>query len=172
MPVLVTDITVMLNSEDEVVDCLKGYQGTEEVSILANEGYSLSTLGIGKGDLVRIRKNNSGEIVNATPAIDYDKLETATTNPTDVNSSYRFVVGYAHDVVGKVIKIGETDPAVCTHVASLASIPVLIYDSQLRNPVISCEIEDADTYYNNGADCSRVVLLTKALSPALLVIYK
>jgi len=170
-PVLAKGLGTMMDAEGNQVESLEGFLGTEEVSIPAEEGFSLSAMNIEEGDLVRIRQNANGEIDQAEKVIDLDTIDTAQTSET-FNNGYRFVVGYVHDIVGSVIKIAETDPKVPTYITYGTGIPVLIYDATERKPIRVGEINDANTWYNAAGECSRVVLLTKTASPQLMVIYK
>ncbi|MBO5060991.1 MAG: S-layer homology domain-containing protein [Clostridia bacterium] len=172
MPVLVSSISETLNENDEVVECLKGYQANNYVELKVESGKSIVSSNIGSGSLVRVGLNADKEIsmVDVLYHLDGDYR----TSSSDLNNNYRTVVGYAHSYVDGVLYIGEDRADIRTLGVKTSGVPILAYDSdEIReNAVRSAVIDEVKTYKNGVASPSKVVILTRFMAPALIVIYK
>ena len=68
--------------------------------------------------------------------------------------------------------IGENSGGEKTLGIKTSGLSVLVYDSTQREKVKTGTVNEAKTYKNYADDCSKVVLLTRFMAPAVLVIYK
>ena len=167
-PILVTSIGEKMNSTDEIVECIEGYQGASKVTCISDGTLSFKDLGIKEGMLITPETNNMGEAYNVTVIFDPE-------NPVYKKGEYSdrgFDVGYVNDVIGNVMRIGCTDPSVVDRVIQKRSAQVLVYDkADDRNPIYVGSFSDARPYYNVKDECSTVVVITTYEESNLFVIY-
>jgi len=174
VPVLVASVSTAVNKEGTVVECINGYQGNSEVSYLASEdcNFSFVEQGIGEGSLVWLQLNSDNEIKDLKHLFSVvdDSVYTFDSN---IDSEYRTTYGYVHDVIDGVLKLGYNDPSVIDQVMTTVGVPVLVFDSHnSRKPISVGTIYDATTWENEGANCSKIVMITKWRVPKVFVIYK
>lgn len=178
LPFLVKDVAQVLDDDGVPIDALVGYNGTEEVT-LAGDG-DISFDSIKQGMLVRIKQNFSKQIedieVLFDPESDLDsdgKIKPDKQTNSQFGEPYGLVRGYVNDVVGGIVKISRTDPAVVDQMADKQAAPVLIYDARdKRTPIRTGSFQDARTYYNDGDDCSVIIMQSYYGTPKMFVIYK
>lgn len=169
VPVLVTNFGLKMNSDGEIVEFIEGYQGTSAVSLTASEDVSFAELT--PGMIIRPTKNRSGEVIALTVLYDY-KNPGKYAPGSDINAYLRPAMGYVNDLVDGVIKIGYTDPSVVDQVMYTTNVPVLIYDTEADENMVSVgTIADAKTYKNENANCSKVFMLTNYMSPYLFILF-
>lgn len=175
-PFLVSKVETVVNSDDEIVEALTGFNSPEASTFYADEGISLS--GIKKGMLIRIKQNDKKEItdyeilfdpwndIDAEGKINEDKL----SNDSQFGNNYGIVRGYVNDVVDGVIKIGRSAPDVAEQFADKQGAPIVIYDLDSES-ISAGGFEDARTYYKDGNDCSVVIMQSYQGTPKMFVIY-
>lgn len=169
-PVLIQSIYKTVNSAGESVDCIKGYQGTASVTLLATSDISFSAELL-PGMIINIAKNREGYISGYSIAYDYRNPEKYKPEG-ELNKSGRRVMGYVHDVVDGVVKIGYNTPDVISQVMYSTNIPVMIYDtSEEKDNIRIGTIEEARTYLNQGADCSKVFMVTTYFTPRIFIVF-
>ena len=156
-----------MNSTDEIVECIEGYQGASKVTCISDGTLSFKDLGIKEGMLITPETNNMGEVYNVTVIFDPE-------NPVYKKGEYsdRGVdVGYVNAVIGNDMRIGCTDPAVVDRVIQKRSALVLVYDkADDRKPIYVGSFSDARPYYNVKDECSTVVVITTYEESNLFVI--
>lgn len=171
LPVLVSDVSDALNSNGQSVKCLNGYQDGNAVSFKAEEDFDIDSVGITSGCFVRVALNSDNEITQARVLYDPSKTDGKTSS-SDINNDYRTVVGYANCIADGVMYIGENSGGEKTLGIKTSGLSVLVYDSTQREKVKTGTVNEAKIYKNYADDCSKVVLLTRFMAPAVLVIYK
>lgn len=178
LPIIVDETGMMLNSEENLVEYISGYQGENTVSIMADESYSFACDGIKEGMVVRPKINGYGYAVDVTVCYDPHVVDTAhnggevNTNINAFGASWRCEVGYVNDIVGDVIKIGFKKPDEIDHITNLNKAVVLTYNSANAGKKVSeGSFADAITYQNSTANCSTVVLVSIHGVPKLYVFY-
>lgn len=172
LPVLISSVTQVLNEDDEIVECVKGYQANNYVELKVEAGKSVKSKNIGRGSLVRVGLNADKEITKADAL--YQPGGEYTTSSTELNNSYRTVVGYANSYANGVLYVGEDRASVRTLGVKTNGVPVIMYDSDETkdNSVRSAVIDEIKTYQNSASAPSKVVVITRFMAPALIVIYK
>lgn len=167
-PILVTSIGEKLNSREEAVECVEGYQGASRVSFASDGKLSFVNSGIKEGMLITVNKDNRGDVYSLEIVFDPE-------NPKYQKGLYSnrgIDIGYVNDVIGNVMRIGCTSPDVVDRVIQKRAAQVLVYDkSDERNPVYIGSFADAKPYYNVKDECSTVVVVTTYEESNLFVIY-
>ena len=175
-PFLVDNVVTMLNSDEEAVSALTGYNSTEPSVFMAGEGVSFEN--IKKGMLLRIKQNDRKEITDYEilfdPKNDIDEngeIKDDKKTDSQFGQSFGIVRGYVNDVVDGVIKIGRTSPNMAEQLADKQGSPILIYDADSKS-ISAGDFTDARTYYKDGNDCSIVIMQSYQGTPKMFVIYK
>ena len=142
------------------------------VELKVEAGKSVKSKNIGRGSLVRVGLNADKEITKADAL--YQPGGEYTTSSTELNNSYRTVVGYANSYANGVLYVGEDRASVRTLGVKTNGVPVIMYDSDETkdNSVRSAVIDEIKTYQNSASAPSKVVVITRFMAPALIVIYK
>lgn len=171
LPVVVDEISTVLNDKGMTVECIEGFQGNNKVSLMAKEGYSYTQNGIKPHMVVSVRRDNGGEINNCVIIYDFDNKDKYGSIGGD-NASDAFRMGYAKDLVDGVIKIGATagsfDLAINT-----ANVPVVVVDrNREKKQVYVGTINEAQTYYTDENNCSMIVVFLRWAYPQMLVVFK
>lgn len=171
LPVVVDEISTVLNDKGMTVECIEGFQGKNKVSLTAKEGYSYTQNGIKPHMVVSVRRDNGGEINNCVIIYDSDNKDKYDSSGGD-NGSFTFRMGYAKDLVDGVIKIGATagsfDLAINT-----TNVPVVVVDrNREKNQVYVGTINEAQTYYTDENNCSMIVAFLRWASPRMLIVFK
>ncbi len=172
-PVIVDRIGKGVDEEGSVVEVLHGYQGASSVSINADSGTSdvFSKSGIKPGMLVKLGKNNSGNVDECT--VLYDYRNPGEYKNSALNDVFGVFNGYVNNVIGDVLKVGFNSGDAFDYAIKVETLPVLIYDtSSTRNPIYTANIGDAVTYKNDPELCSRVVVITSRMQGRMVLIYK
>lgn len=178
LPFLVEDVVQVLDDEGVPTNALIGYNNTEEVTLMGDGGISFDS--IKQGMLVRIKKNFSSQIeeieVLFDPESDLDsngKIKEDKQTDSQFGEPYGLVRGYVNDVVDNVVKIARTNPADINQMADKQAAPVLIYDAQDKHtPIRAGSFLDAKTYYNDGENCSVIIMQSYYGTPKMFVIYR
>ncbi len=172
LPILVKNVGVMINDEDEVVECIRGKQGGNDVEYPTDGEFSFAGLNLKQGMLVRVYRNNKDKIVDAQVIFDPNTSMDNYVLESKFNIRYGIEIGYVNDVIGDVLKISYNDPSSVSYVVAQNAVPVMIYDTQNeKEPMYAGSFADARTYYNVGEDCSRVVMIARYGAPRMFVIY-
>lgn len=172
LPVLITkNSNQCVNDDGDVVEEIKGYRGSEQVSLLSDGTLSFEDLH--PGMVVRFAYDNKGTAISKVILFDPENADKYYTTKAPFNESYGFEVGFVNNIIGDVIKIGYGSGENVDHVTNMyASPPILIYDTSLdKNPAYVGSFADARSYYHAGDNCSKVVLLTKHCTPRLYIFY-
>ena len=172
-PVIVDSIVKGVDEDGSVVEVLKGYQGGAPVSINASSNVSdlFSKTGVKPGTLVKLGRNNKGDVDKCS--IVYDYRDGAENINSLLNDSIGVFGGYAHSVVGDVLKIGYESGEAFDFAIRTNSLPVMIYDTKAeRNPIYAGTLGDAVTYKNDPAGCSKTVIITTRMQGKMIVLYK
>ena len=168
--VLVSRIYQAVNEENEVVDVLKGYQGSAEVQILCDDKCSLTEAGVQKGDFVIISQNSKGEITDAvikySPSGTFARPVTKLTNVSSLVTS-----GYAKKVIGNMVEVGyeSRDDYDCRFDFTRGT--VLVYDSgydEIKEGTVG-DVVANDVIKGEG---SFIVAQYNWSSPVVFIIYK
>ncbi|MBR4720291.1 MAG: S-layer homology domain-containing protein [Clostridia bacterium] len=174
LPIIAQKITQAVNEDGNIVEVLKGYQGTAAVSIEASDSKSnlFSSKEILPGDIVSLTKDNYGNVTDCTIEYDYrTKIHKALT--ADPNAVVGMFVGYANDVVENVVKIGYGSGANFDYAINAMSTPVMIYDtSDPLHTVSTGSTGDIITYSDSSTKCSTVFIVTSRMQPKLFVVFK
>ena len=152
--IVVSNIGTGMAEDGTIVEVLNGYQGSAFVSINASSNKSdlFSQSGALPGTLVRIGKNNKGNVNECAILYDYRKGEE--NKNTALNDIYGVFSGYVNNIVDDVVKIGFKSGDAFDYAIRVGSSPVVIYDTTAtRNPIYTGSIGDAVTYKNNPAEC-------------------
>lgn len=172
LPIVAEKIYTSLNSDDEAVETVDGYQGNMKVTLMAEEGVSLTQRGINPGVVFRSKHGSGSEIADINVIYDPTYPERYPAS-TDTNSKYTVVTGYVNDVIDGLVKIGYESGVDFDRIMYTNNIPVLVYDtSTKKNPVSVSLINAAQTYQNVGNDCSKIVMITSYSTPKVFVVYK
>ncbi len=161
-PLLVTEIMQTINDNDELIDCVSGYEIDSNVTYNAAEGVNLSDT-LTSGDLITLRTNLNGEITGIEKILRKGNEEqTPLGGPIHGNYQWNLCVsgGYAISVKDNVLAVGNYDMDTVTERISLVNVPIVIYDAKVRQDR-SVEVSSADrilTYEMSGSDCSRVII--------------
>ena len=172
-PIVVSNIGTGMAEDGTIVEVLNGYQGSTFVSINASSNKSdlFSQSGALPGTLVRIGKNNKGNVNECAILYDYRKGEE--NKNTALNDIYGVFSGYVNNIVDDVVKIGFKSGDAFDYAIRVGSSPVVIYDTTAtRNPIYTGSIGDAVTYKNNPAECSKIVIITSRMQGRMFLIYK
>ena len=173
MPILAQKITYGTDNDGITVEVLEGYQGTARVSVKADESVSdlFSKNGVLPGDVVTLKKDSYGKVKGCTVMYDYRTEEHKAL--TALNDAVGMFVGYAHDVVGNVVKIGFASGADYEYAIDTMSKPVVVYDtSKTKDAISPATIGDIVTYGNDPQNCSTVLIVTSRMQPQMFIIYK
>ncbi|MBR0365424.1 MAG: hypothetical protein IJH94_01305, partial [Clostridia bacterium] len=173
LPILVEKITHGTDAEGNQVEILEGYQGGGAVAIAADESVDdlYSKNEVLPGDVVTLSKDSLGKVKGCTVVYDYRTGDHRAISA--LNDIAGMFVGYAHDVVENVVKIGFTSGAEYEFAINALSKPVVIYDtSKTKNPISAGTIGDIITYKNNPAECSTVFIATNRMQPQAFIVYK
>ncbi len=171
MPILVDTISNVINDEGEVVECLKGWQGTARVSVNSDGEYLFSESGMEKGDVVRVYKNGSGKVTDSVMCFDYSEKSVSGAMP-EFNAVYTTAVGYVNDVVDNVVRIGYATPETVDMTLFGTNVPTLIYNSDSEKPEIyKGTLDEARTYINEASDCSLIFVTQTRSAPRFFIIY-
>ena len=173
LPILVEKVTFGTDEDGNEVEILEGYQGSGFVSIAADESVDdlYSKNDVLPGDIVTLTKDSHGKVKGCTVVYDYRTSEhRAISALNDISGMF---VGYAHDVVENVVKIGFTSGAEYEFAINAMSKPVVVYDtSKTKNPISAGTLGDIVTYRNNPANCSTVFIATNRMQPQAFIVYK
>lgn len=172
-PVLVDSIGKGVDSDGNVVEVLKGYQSNAPVSINASSNTNdlFSKSGAKPGTLVKLGRNNKGDVDKCS--VVYDYRDGAENINSLLNDTFGVFGGYAHSVVGDVLKIGYKSGEDFDFAIRANSLPVMIYDTKAeRNQIYAGSLGDAVTYKNDPAGCSKTVIITTRMQGRMIVLYK
>ncbi len=173
LPILAQKVTSGMDDDGNVVEILEGYQGSARVSIKAHEDVSdlFSKNGVLPGDVVTLTKDNYGNVKSCNVVYDYRTGDHKAI--TALNDIVGMFVGYAHDVVDNVVKIGFTSGEDYDFAINAMSKPVVVYDtSKTKDAVSVATTGDIITYDNDPAKCSTVFIVTNRMQPQMFIIYK
>lgn len=174
MPIVVDTVSEVMNSEGDVVECLEGFQGSSEVKVNAANGFSFLEKGVKHGMMVKVDKDSVGDVIAVTIQYEHKNQPTLSfpKGDSNINSWYALTMGYVTDIVDGVVTIGA-QPGGYDRVNTTSNIPVVVVDSSLPKDDIKVgTINDAETFYNVGSNCSMIVMYTRFVAPQLYVIYK
>ena len=172
VPVLVKSFSEVMGDDDQIYEGITAFQGSAEKKFTLTEGLSLRDRGVEEGDIIRLKTNPDGTVDDYTMIYDYDK-GAENVSIGGFASQIAFSVGYITDVVDDVVKIGkipgDTDISIYT-----TGVPCVIYDKDAPNDkkIYTGSVASAKTFYNEGEDCSMVVLTQSYAAPRMFVIYK
>lgn len=179
LPVIVEDFGMMMNSDGSLVEYISGHQGESVVSFMADESYSFAGAGVKKGMVVRPKIDGYGNTTEVTVCFDPDYAPNfkdaaagieKNTNINTFGNAWRFEAGYVNDIVDSIVKIGFKNADEIDHKVAAGKAAVLIYDAAKEEARVGT-LADARTYYNSGANCSRVVMISNYCVPQMFVIY-
>ncbi len=177
------DLPFLVNRKSKVTDedgapivALKGYLSDVESTVKGAEGVTFDD--VKQGMLIRLKYDSYGQVedyrilFDPTKEIDANKKLVSSRNES-FDDNYGIVLGYVNDVVDGVVKIGCTSADTVERIADRQGSPILIYDlDDTREPISSGNFSDAETYYNCGDACSKIVMQSYAGTPKFFVIYK
>ncbi len=172
-PVLVEEITQEIDENGDVVDCINGYSGKNQVKYLAAEDVVFTGTAdkIEKGMVVRVTLDMDGRASAYQILYDYRTPEKYSST-LSVNDGFYVGMGYVNDVVGDVVKFGYTSGANIDRVFFVSDAPVLVYNTKdVRNPLTVGTIQEARTYQNELENCSKVFVMSSYSQPKLYVVY-
>lgn len=169
--ILISEISTGINSDDEMCDVIKGYQGLTEVELTCETDFSCEANGIGEGDLIQVEFSHSDNVQKAITVYDYS--EDSRRIDSDINASTRIVTSYASDKIGSVLRCGYESGADFDEVYNLSDVKILVYDpSNSREPIRIGTEGDILTYKMAGNNCSTIVAHTNwGGNPISFVVY-
>ena len=169
--ILISEISTGINSDDEMCDVIKGYQGLTEVELTCETDFSCEANGIGEGDLIQVEFSHSDNIQKAIAVYDYS--EDTRRIDSDINASTRIVTSYASDKIGSVLRCGYESGADFDEVYNLSDVKILVYDpGNRREPIRTGTEGDILTYKMAGNNCSTIVAHTNwGGNPISFVVY-
>lgn len=169
--ILISEISTGINSDDEMCDVIKGYQGLTEVELTCETDFFCEANGIGEGDLIQVEFSHSDNIQKAIAVYDYS--EDTRRIDSDINASTRIVTSYASDKIGSVLRCGYESGADFDEVYNLSDVKILVYDpSNSREPIRIGTEGDILTYKMAGNNCSTIVAHTNwGGNPISFVVY-
>lgn len=193
---MVDEIYKSLNSDGEVVECIKGYTGgveytyyvSEDVTNSAGESVPLGDSGIERGDIVVLSFDNNGNVIRYCLFYDadagvYDITGTGAVvtadsyNTANFKNAYtakrRFTVGYVKENYGGLLGISYDKGAAVAERYYAVPITVTVYDSTCeRKQIYKGTIADVVDYESAGNDCSRIVVYAVSSMWRTYYIYK
>lgn len=168
--ILVDKISLVVNDDNEVVECLEGYKGATAVTLKADVSYSFKNNGIKSGDLIRVTTNDNGSVDSASIAYSYGSSSQVVNE--DYNANFRVAATYANDKIGNVLKVGYENGADFDEIFNLKDVTILVYDpDKSQERITKGTIADVRTYKAAGDACSTVVLQTTNMHTRLAVVY-
>ena len=172
LSVLVDKIIKTINDDGEVVDCIIGYQGRNEVEFLCDAMYKPLDKGIKRGDLIRATLNTAGNVTNCDVSFSYgsaeDKWPVSTTY-----ERFRTISGYVNDKVGDYLKVGFKSYMDYDEILNVGTAPVLIFDSSDGKDCIRVgSVDDIVSFQMGGRNADFVVVQDSYFQPRLIVVYR
>ena len=170
LPVLVDEIITTIDKNGEIIEAIEGYQGGTRVTVNAKEGFSFTGKGVEKGDIIRLFKDYYGNVTDITIEFDYSNpvMKMPTLYGWDDKG-----IGYVYDVINNVVKIGASKPVKCEWSIPTSNTPVLICETKDGKIAINMgNINDAESWYNVGENCSVIFSWQEHCTPKMFVIYR
>lgn len=175
---VVSKILTCLNSDDEVITKLCGYENGSYKEYEVDREISFS--GIDIGDTIRLCYGIDGKIVKSNGGLDvtlvYDASEESCidwNNVSDKNILYtvgsqegyraklQFSYGYVLKNSSGVISWSNTRGGEMAEEASLSGIPVIMCDTRMSKDGVYIVSPDEIRDYNTaGANCDRIIFVT------------
>ncbi len=185
--IIVDKVSTELNSDDEPITTISGYQSGGAVKMKVDSAVSVS--GIKCGDIIRIYKNQAlGTITKLTKVFDAE-TKTFTNAPStnknwyicanpakpsysDLRNQYfNLINGYANKISGSVMSLsyeyGNT-----SDLTIMVKAPVVVYNSaEPKNKITVGSLADIMDYEHTGLNCSFVVVPSSSGSPSCIFVY-
>ena len=166
--IVVDRLSQKINEDDEIITCIEGMQGNSYVELNTIAEFSPVKQGIDKGDLIRIYKDDDGNVVSADLCFDYDS--TARVIDKNFNAYFRIMTGYVHDKLYNAVKVGYESGSNYDESINLGCGAIVVYDSENKR-VRQGSVADVRTYQESGEKCSTIVVQSRHAYPILTVIY-
>ncbi len=161
--------------EDTECEYLSGaINGTKKI-FYADEKFSLVNEGVEEGDVVRLGYTKDDRINSVEIMYDYStgNLNQHRLLYASFFNTIRFVYGTVAEKNGNLIKVGFSSPLDYDEIEDLTGIPVMVYDSSLReNKVYIGNSDDVRDYKTYGTDASRLYARTENGKLTKIVLYK
>ncbi len=167
--ILVTKIMTVLNEDDEVVECIVGYQGNQKVEKNCKFGFSAKSIGVDSGDYITISENGNSEIINVN--IKYDYSTGKRPKDTNMHQIDAFSSGYVNDVNGDIVAVGVNSGNDFDEAFDLSSGSILIYDAENNDAILGTAM-DLITYRNAKTKCDLILSHMRYSKPLVYVIYR
>lgn len=141
VPILIQEIQETYDEDEgEVVEQIKGYQGSKEVTYMAGKGMSFKDKDIDKGSLIQAAMGRDGKVIAAKLIVNLEKVAESERGYTSISDSASIQRGVIIDVVDGVLKIDARDDSMDPNGwydsddirMDCSNATVLIWDSQMR----------------------------------------
>ena len=159
-----------INSNDEVVHIIKGFEGATEKTYYCDSGYIPT--GLTPGSVMFLIMNGSGEVTGTDKV--FDKDSAGGESNTNLVANRRMVTGYVSRKKGNVICIGYTDPKAVDEKFDCTGTPIIVVDEDSRSDV-KVKIGSASdiiSYETSSTDYAKVGIQTMQMSQRMIVVYK
>ena len=165
---LLTKVYEGINQDNEPIYCLEGYDGSNLISLKCDTSCSLSNVYIGNYITYEVKKDNSVATINVRCDYEHD-IKPIQTN---LHQTTAFSSGYVNDVIGEIVRIGDSSGADFDAAYNFESkIPVVVFNTETKKARIG-GIADLKTYKQNGEDCSFVFTHVKGGVSTVYVVYE
>lgn len=166
--VVISRVSPVLNSDDEIIERVTGMQGVNEVSFETDGEYSVIDKGYKSGDVVSFSFDMNGKISDST--LQYSFGNDSVENTYPFNEGYR-VLGYAHDVMDNTIFIGKESGENADLLYSDTRVKMVVIYSASEKTARVGSLNEAKTFKNSSNACSKVYVQTMGGEPYFIVIY-
>lgn len=176
---VVSGITTGLNSDDEVVQVVKGMQNGSEIEFTVSNPSILTANGkVEKGSVIRFAANKNGDVrhvdnlysINGQGKLNTAANHTFTSGSTGVNANVRLVYGRVTKKNGTVVQFSFADNAADDEIFNLRNCNFYVYSKAdgLRNGTVD-DIYDFEHY---GSGCDEVIICTRAANTSDVVLIR
>lgn len=169
--ILVQEVETQLNDDDEVVECIVGYQGANRVKMPCMSGYSASGDGVGAGSFITYTTDRDGNIKQATVRYKPGMADNKRPITDNLYQGIAITTGYVNSINGTIVGIGTNSGEEFDEALNFGTGAVLVYDSS-RKRVSVGSMNDLISYETARSNCSFILAHMRYSAPKVYVIYK
>lgn len=168
--IVVKKVIKTLNSDDEVVDCIIGYEAGAEIKRLCTKKVVCADLDIVPGTYVITTENAAGEI-DSTNVVYTPGKHSARPKSADLYNGVLFSSGYVNDIKEKIVRIGLDSGADFDTAVNFGVGTTVVYDAANDEMYVG-SVDDLISYKMSALKNSFCVLHLSYGVPVVLVVYK
>ena len=169
--ILVQAVSSKLNENEDVVECIVGYQGLQKVELLCVSGYSAISDGVKNGDYITYTSDKNNHIRKVDIKYSVGMSDDKRPKETNLYQKIAITSGYVNSVNNMIVSVGTESGEDFDEAYNFETAPVLIYDIK-TNKIYNGSINDLISYETSGNNCSFVLAHMRYSSPKVFVIYR